>query len=84
MFALAEGKRVGLSAWAEERDLEGSVGYRARLPDELVESLFGQRPVAFVIDVGPVRRTGWLSVDTHVECRGGARCGGAHDEVEAS
>jgi hypothetical protein len=33
MFALAEGKRVDLRTWAEERDLEGPVGDGARLPD---------------------------------------------------
>jgi hypothetical protein len=33
------------------------------LPDELVQPLLGRRPVAFVVDIGPVRRTGRLPVD---------------------
>ena len=77
MFALAEGKRVDLNACPEERDLESTVGYGARLADELVQSLFGQDSVAFVINVGPVRRARWLPVDTHMKRRGGARSGGA-------
>src|ERR1700733_8264430 len=84
MFALAEGKRVDPSAWPEERDLESTVGYGARLAAGVVQWLFGQGSVGFVADIGPVRRPRWLPRDTQMKRRGGARCGGAHDEVEVA
>ena len=39
MADLAEGEAVGLSAWADEGDLEGALSDRAGLADELVYPL---------------------------------------------
>jgi len=81
---LAEGERVGLGARVEEGDLEGAVGNRAGLADELVQPLFGHHPAALVVDVGPVRRTRRLPVKQHPVSHRGSWCGRPHDQVQVA
>ena len=46
-----------------------------------MQPLFGHRSAAFVVDIGPVRRTRRMPVDPHIEPHGGARCGRAHELI---
>src|SRR5262249_49633804 len=96
-IALAEREHVGLCARLaegdlerahrrpcprlEEGDLERPVGDRPGLPDQLVEPLLGDRAVAQVVDVEPVRVAGRLTVDQDPERHGRAAGGRPHDEV---
>jgi hypothetical protein len=79
---LAEGERVSLNARVEEGDLEGTLGNGARLADELVEPRFGDRAVALVVDVGPVRGARRLPLDAHAEPHGRPWRGRSHDQVQ--
>ena len=64
---LAEGEGVGLDARIQEGDLEGALGDRAGLADELVQPRFGQGAVALVVDVGAVGGSRGLPVEAHPE-----------------
>jgi hypothetical protein len=50
----AECERKRLYARIEKLDLELSIGYGARLPDQLIQPLFGHRAVALLINVEAV------------------------------
>src|SRR5215218_3612019 len=64
---LAEGEGVRLDARVEEGDLEGPLGDRVGLADELVEPWFGKGAVALVVDVSAVGGSRRLPVDPHPE-----------------
>src|SRR5215208_591755 len=59
----AERERKSLDARIEELDLELSIGDGLRLPDQLIQPLFGERAVALVVDVVSVSGARRLSVD---------------------
>jgi hypothetical protein len=64
LIGLAEGEHVGLGARIDEGDLEGAVGDRAVLTDQLVEPRIGNRSVAWLVDVDatcPIRGVGCLN-----------------------
>src|SRR3954470_5818317 len=78
---LAEGKREGLDARIEELDLELAIGNRARLTDELVETLRGHAAVALRVGVGSMCCLGRLAIDQHAEANRGSRPGRSHDQI---
>lgn len=51
---LAERKRVGFSAGVEEGDLEGVLGDRTMLADELVQPRFDDSALALAVNVGAI------------------------------
>src|SRR4051812_29348744 len=80
----AECERESLDARPQELDLELAFPDGSRLPDDLVEALFGHRTVALLVDVVSVRRAWRLSVDPHAECYGCSRFRRTHDEMNIS
>jgi len=60
------------------------VGDGARLPDELVEPLLGDRAVTLIVDVNAVRRTRRLSIDAHAKAHGGTGSRRTHDEINVA
>src|SRR4029453_1610216 len=71
-----------LHSRAKKLDFELAIGDRLRLPDQLVETLFGPRTVALGVDVEPVGRAWRLSIDQHAKTHGRPwRCR-AHDEMQ--
>src|SRR5512132_4096185 len=59
---LAEGEGVGLDTGVEEGDLQGAVGDRAGLAQELVQPRLGEGAVALLVEVGAVGGTRGLVV----------------------
>jgi hypothetical protein len=81
---LAERKRVGFSAGVEEGDLEGVLGDRTLLADELVQPRFDASALALAVNVDAIGLVQRLPVQTYLEPYGGC-CGcAAQDEVEAT
>ena len=73
-----------MNARVEEGDLEGALGDRAGLADELVQPRFGDRAVALVVDIGSVRGSRRLPVDAYAEPHGRpSRCR-SHDQVQVA
>ena len=60
---LAEREGECLYASTEEFDLEGSIDDGFRLPNQLIQPLFGDRAVAAIVHVKATSVTGRLSVD---------------------
>src|SRR5262245_10707967 len=78
----AERERESLHARTEKFDFELSIGDGLRLPDQLVQPLFGHCAVALLVDVNSVRRAGRLSIDQYAKSHGRPwRCR-AHDEMQ--
>jgi hypothetical protein len=79
---LAEGEGVGLNTGIEERNLECVLSNRANLSDELVEPLFGNRAVAFAVNVNSVSSARWQAIDENPKShRTLSRCR-AHNEMK--
>src|SRR4051812_22339681 len=79
---LAEGEHVGAGPGVEERDPHRALADRAVLPDQLVEPLLREDPVAVLVDVEPVGAARWLPVERHPVAHGWAARRGAHHEVD--
>ena len=62
----AEGEAVGLGAGLEVDELERPVFDPARLADQLVEAMLGDRAVPVPVDVEPVRVARRLPVEQHL------------------
>ena len=74
--SLPEREHVDLNIGVEERDLEGVLGDRTRLADELVEPLFDNCAVAIPINVNPPRRSRRVPVEEYLEPCGGSETAG--------
>ena len=81
---LAEGEHVGLDAGRKKGDLEGAVGDRSRLANQLIEPLLGDRSVALFVDVEAMSVTGKFSIDEHTERHGRASRARPHDEMDVA
>src|SRR5215510_10097836 len=77
-----ERERECLHARIEKLDLEQSIGDGFRLPDQLVQALFGDRAVALIVDIDAMGGTWRLSIDEHTKPHGGAWGCRSHDEIE--
>src|SRR5215510_13601558 len=78
----AERERKSLHARTQKLDLELSIGDGFRLSDQLVQTLFGHRAVALLVNVCSVGRARRLSVDQHAKFHGRSwRCR-THDEMK--
>src|SRR5689334_8489325 len=82
--ALPEREGVGAGARPEELHLEGPVGDRPGLPDELVEARLLHAPPPLRVDVEAVVGPGRGAVDRDAEADGAALGGGRQDEVEVA
>src|SRR5262245_30689660 len=72
--SLPEGEGVELDARIEKFDLDLAVGDGPDLPDQLMEARLGDRAVAGLVDVEPVRGARRLPVEEHAKSdRRGAR-----------
>ena len=80
----AEGEGVSLDAGIEEADLEGVVGDRAALADELVEPLSRHQALAFGVDISAVAVAGRSAVDGDAEAHGLAVCRGSEDQMQVA
>ena len=78
----AERERKSLHARTEKLDLELSIGDGLRLPDQLVQTLFGHCAVALLVNVNSVRRAWRLSIDQHAKSHGRSWRRRAHDEMK--
>src|SRR5262249_33705547 len=78
----AKRERKNRHARTEKLDVELAIGDGRRLPDQLVQTLFGDRAVALFVNVKAVSRAWRLSIDTHAKPHGRSwRCR-AHDEMK--
>src|ERR1019366_7221326 len=68
----AEGEDEELGTGIEELDLERPVDNGLFLPDELIEPLLGERPVAILVDVDSAVSRRRLDVDAHAKPHGTA------------
>src|SRR5215469_13858639 len=84
MEALPEGEAVSLSARIDEGDLEGAVGDRARLTDELVNALLRDSAASGAVDVGPVTVARWLPVEQDAHAHWGCERSRSHDQIEVA
>ena len=66
---LAECECEGLHARIEKLDFELAIGDGLRLPDQLVQPLFGHHAVALLVDVNSVSRARRLPIDQHAKSR---------------
>jgi hypothetical protein len=67
-----------LHARPEELDFELAIGDGLRLPDKLVQPLFGDGPVALLVNVCPMSRVGRLPIDQHAKFHRRSNCGLLH------
>jgi len=67
---ISERERKSLHARTEKLDLELSIGDGFRLPDQLVETLFGTVPFPLLVNVDSVSRAWRLSIDQHAKSHG--------------
>src|SRR5262245_10543230 len=79
---LAERERESFHAGAEKLDFELPIDDGIRLPDQLIETLFGHRAVALFVNVNAVGLARRLSIDQHTKLDGCFRCGRAHNQVK--
>src|SRR5712691_874669 len=77
-----KGERKRLHARFEKLDLELAIGDGLRLPDQLMQPLFGNGTVALLVDIDSVRSARWLSIDEQAKSHGGSRRRRPHDEVK--
>src|SRR5438067_3359554 len=78
----AERERKRLHARVEELNLELSVSDGARLSDQLIQPLLGNRAVALVVDVDSVCSARRLSIDEHAKSHGSSSHRRSHDKVK--
>ena len=78
---LAEGEGVRVEAGVEEGDLDGALGDRWGWRIELVEPRFGDRALALLVDVEPVRCPGRPAVEADPEPYWSVAFGRSHDDV---
>src|SRR4051812_39531060 len=78
----AERERKGLHAGIEKLDLELSIGDALRLPDQLIQPLFGNHPVAVVVYVKSVCSARRLSINEHAESYGRPSLRRSHDKMK--
>jgi protein-disulfide isomerase len=64
---LAEREHVGLDAGGVKADLEGAIGDRSRLANQLIQTLLDYGSVSLLVDVEPTSGAGRLAVDQHPE-----------------
>lgn len=84
MIPLSEGEHVRVTAGVEERDLERALTDPTGLPNELVQTRFGDRPIAVLVGINSVGRARRLSVEKHAEAQGPIARRGAHHEVQVA
>src|SRR5262249_5710333 len=78
----AECERVSFHAQVDELDLKQPIGNGLGLSDQLIQSLFGDRSVALIVDIGPVSSTRRPSIKEHAKPHGSpSRCR-SHDEMQ--
>src|SRR5438105_12399833 len=78
----AERESKRLHARIEELNLELSVSDGARLSDQLIQPLLGNRAVALVVDVDSVSSARRLSIDEHAKSHGSSSHRRSHDEMK--
>ena len=78
----AERERKSLHARIEKLDLELSISDGLRLPDQLIQPLFGHRAVALFVDVDAVSSARRLSIDADAKAHGSSSRRRAHDEMK--
>src|SRR5215213_11426610 len=78
----AERERKSLHPRIEKRDLELSISDGLRLSDQLIQSLFGNRAVALVVNVNSVSSARGLSIEEHAKSHGSSSRCRSHDEME--
>src|SRR5262245_47873220 len=78
----AEREGKGFNAGIEELDLEQSLGYGLRLPDQLIQPLFGNRTLALIVDVDAVGSAWRLAINEHAKPDRAARRRRSHDEMQ--
>src|SRR5260370_15445137 len=66
----AERERESLHARIEKLDLELPISNGLRLPDQLIEPLFGSRAVALLVNVTAMSRARRLSIEEHAKAHG--------------
>ena len=81
--ALPEGEHVGLDTVSREVDLDGSVGDRTSLANQLIEPRFDDRPLALFVDVESTSIARRRSVDEDAK-RSGRAWSTAHHEIDVS
>jgi hypothetical protein len=81
---LAECEHVGLNAGGEESDLEGAVGDRAPLANQLTELRLDQGSMARFVDVEPLVVAGRFSIDEHAQRHGRTSLPFSHDEMDVA
>src|SRR3989442_10472895 len=80
----SEREREGFNARIKKLDLELPIHDRPRLPDQLIQSLFGDHALALLFDITAVRRARRLPVEADAEShRSPARCG-SHDQMNVA
>jgi hypothetical protein len=77
-----ERERKGLNTRVEKFDLEHAIRDRARLSDQLIETLFSCRADAFFVNVAAVSCAGRLPIEEHAEPHGRTSRGRSHDQVQ--
>src|SRR5207244_13150900 len=75
-----EGK--SLHARIEELDLELWIRDGRRLPDQLIQALFGHGAVALVVNVNSMSGARRPPIDEHAKSHGRSLRGRAHDEMK--
>lgn len=79
--ASTECECIRLDAGREKLDLELSISDGLRLPDQLIQSRLGNRPIALVVYVKSVRIARRLSINEYAKSHGrSSRCW-SHDEM---
>src|SRR6516164_7638132 len=78
----AEREGESFHAQAKELDCELSIGDGLWLPNQLVQTLFGDGTVALLVNVDAVSRAWRLSIDQDAKSHGSFRPSRAHDEMK--
>jgi hypothetical protein len=78
----AERERRSLDARIEKPNLEQSLRDGLHLSDQLIHPLFGNRAVAFGVNVNSVSSARRLSIESHAKSHGSASRCRPHDEMK--
>src|SRR5262245_35984022 len=80
----AERAHEGLHAVIEKLEFALPIDDGFRLPDQLIETLLGDRADTLLVDVDAMTGTGRLAIDEDAKSHGCAWCGRPHDEMQVA
>jgi hypothetical protein len=80
----AERESKSLNTRIEKLDFELSISNGLRLPDQLIQPLFGNSAVALVVNVDAVSGARWFPIDEHAKAHGSSQRCRSHDEMQVT